>query len=352
METQPPGQTGPGTGEEPRRDVVVMAASAGGVEALRDVLSQLPAGLPAAVLVVLHVPAAGGRALPGILGRAGQLPASAATDGEQLLPGHVYVAPPDHHLLLSDGKVQLSRGPRHNGHRPAADPLFVSAAVSKGPRAIGVVLSGTLDDGAAGCAAIEKRGGLVLVQDPRESAYEGMPRAAIAATRHPRVLRLADLAAVIGREAGTAVPAVPLEPDPDLDRQLSVFLGTGPPSATLPGLWSGVTCPECGGPLQQEDATVPVRFECQTGHAWSPETLVAAQASGIERALWAAVLRLEERARLNQVLADTAGGQGYPASAGSFLSAARTAVASAREIRALLESTGAEMPPDPAAGGG
>jgi two-component system chemotaxis response regulator CheB len=349
MGTQPP--AGPGAGEERGRDVVVIAASAGGVEALRDLLSQLPTGLPAAVLVVLHVPAAGGRALPGILGRAGKLPASTAADGEQLQAGHVYVAPPDHHLLLDDGKVLLSRGPRHNGHRPAADPLFISAAVSKGPRAIGVVLSGTLDDGAAGCAAVEKRGGLVLVQDPRESAYEGMPRAAIAATRDPRVLRLHDLAAVIDRETRATVPGAPLAPDPDLDRQLSVFLGTGPPSAAAPGPWSGVTCPECGGPLRQEDATTPVRFECQAGHAWSPESLVAAQASGIERALWAAVLRLEERARLNQVLADTASGQGYPASAGSFLATARTAVASAREIRTLLESAGAEMPPAAEDGG-
>ena len=167
------------------RDTVVIAASAGGVEALRDLLSQLPADTPAAVMVVLHVPAIGGRALPSILARAGRLPASAAGDGEDALAGHVYVAPPDHHMLIIDGKIRLSRGPRHNGHRPAADPLFISAAMAKGPRLTGVVLSGTLDDGAAGCVAVERRGGLVLVQDPSESAYEGMPRAAIAATAIP-----------------------------------------------------------------------------------------------------------------------------------------------------------------------
>jgi hypothetical protein len=132
------------------RDIVVVAASAGGVEALRGLLSQLPAPIPATLLIVLHVPAAGGKVLPSILGRAGLLPASAAADGEVPLPGHVYVAPPDCHMLLVGDKIRLSQGPRHNGHRPAADPLFISAALSGGPHTIAVVLSGTLDDGAAG----------------------------------------------------------------------------------------------------------------------------------------------------------------------------------------------------------
>ena len=337
--------------QAPTRDTVVIAASAGGVEALRDLLSQLPSGFPAAVLVVLHVPAAGGRALPRILTRAGKLPASSAADGEEAVPGHIYVAPPDRHMLLMDGKIRLSRGPRHNGHRPAADPLFISAAVSEGPRTIAVVLSGTLDDGAAGCAAVERQGGLVLVQDPADSAYEGMPRAAVAATRHPLIARLHDLGAVLERETRAPVPDAPPEPAPELDRQLSVFLGAGA-GELASGTWNGVTCPECGAPLQQEDTMTPVRFQCPAGHAWSPESLVAAQASGIERALWEAVVRLEERARLNHVLADTAGRSGYPDSAGGFLSSARAAEGSARAIRRLLESAGtAGTPPAPDDGG-
>jgi two-component system chemotaxis response regulator CheB len=327
------------------RDTVVAAASAGGVEALRDLLSQLPADLPAAVLVVLHVPAAGGRVLPGILSRAGPLPASAAADGEEVQPGRVYVAPPDHHLLLTDGKARLSRGPRQNGHRPAADPLFISAALAKGPRVTAVVLSGTLDDGAAGCAAVERRGGLVMVQDPAESAYDGMPRAAIAATRRARVLPLHDLAAAVDAAAREEPPDAPLAADPDLERQLSMFLGADQEPAAAPGAWSGVTCPECGGPLQQQDLGGPVRFGCQAGHAWSPVSLVAAQASGIERALWSAVLRLKERARLSRVLSDTAGSQGFPVSAGGFLSSARAAESSAREIRRLLDAAGAPGAP-------
>lgn len=331
------------------RDIVVIAASAGGVEALRDLLSQLPAAFPAALLVVLHVPAAGGRALPGILARAGRLPAATAADGEEILPGRVYVAQPDHHLLVMDGKIRLSGGPRHNGHRPAADPLFISAAAFHGPHVVAVVLSGTLDDGAAGCAAVERRGGVVLVQQPADSAYEGMPRAAIAATRKPAIYPLRDLGAALDRLVRAPVTVSAPPPEPDLDRQLAVFLGPG--DGGEPGTWSGVTCPECGAPLQQEDLGSLLRFQCPAGHAWSPETLVAVQASGVERVLWAAVVRLEERARLNHVLAKSAGRSGDPGAAGGFLASERTATSSARAIRRLLGSTGAgEAPPAPGDG--
>jgi two-component system, chemotaxis family, protein-glutamate methylesterase/glutaminase len=322
------------------RDIVVIAASAGGLEALRALLSHFRGPIPATLLVVLHVPAAGGKVLPSILGRAGVLAASAAADGEAPLPGHVYVAPPDCHMLLVEDKIRLSQGPRHNGHRPAADPLFISAALSGGPHTIAVVLSGTLDDGAAGAAAVERQGGVVVVQDPGESAYDGMPRAAIAATRHAKVLRLPELADFIDRESRRPMPAQKVGPAPDLARQLSVFLEPTPRPAAQPSPWSGVTCPECGGPLHQEDSSVPMRFECQAGHGWSPESLLAAQAAGIERALWAAVLRLEERSRLHQVLSETAEHQGYPISASGFRDSARSARSSAREIRKLLESPG------------
>ncbi len=266
------------------RDIVVVAASAGGVEALRGLLSKLPVGIPATLLVVLHVPAAGGKVLPKILGRAGLLPAGAAADGEAPLPGHVYVAPPDCHLLLVGDKIRLSQGPRHNGHRPAADPLFISAALSSGSHTIAVVLSGTLNDGAAGAAAVERRGGLVVIQNPSESAYDGMPRAAMAATRRSKVLRLAELAAFIDQESRRPVSGREVLPDPDLDRQLSVFLEPVPRPA--------------------------------------------------------AVLRLEERSRLHQVLAKTAEDQGYPISAGGFRTSAQSAHSSASQIRKLLESPG------------
>jgi two-component system chemotaxis response regulator CheB len=351
------------------RDVVVVAASAGGVEALRGLLQLLPADLPATILVVLHVPAAGGTALPMILDRAGQLPAAAAMDGEPLHPGHVYVAPPDHHLLVIGTTIRLSKGPRHQGHRPAADPLFLSAALTAGPRTIAVVLSGTLRDGAAGAAAVENRGGVVLIQDPAESAYDGMPRAAIAATRHPIVLRLREMAARITEQSRNRAPdlqAVPgpgqthdadrthgldrapgWESSPELERQLGIFLDPdhllnpaqllNPAFATVPGpaARGSVTCPECARPLRQEDSR-PLKFECPAGHVWSAESLLEAQSAAIVRALWAVVFRLEERTRLCRELADAAEIQGHPISARGFRSTAVTSHAASVIILKLL----------------
>jgi two-component system, chemotaxis family, protein-glutamate methylesterase/glutaminase len=162
----------------------------------------------------------------------------------------------------------------------------------------------------------------------------------MAATRRARVLRLPELAAFIDQESRHPLSGQPVAPDPDLERQLGVFLEPIPRPAAQPSPWSGVTCPECGGPLQQGDTSVPVRFECQAGHFWSPESLLAAQAAGTERALWAAVLRLEERSRLHLVLAETAEDQGYPISASGFRASALSARSSARKIRRLLESLG------------
>jgi two-component system chemotaxis response regulator CheB len=159
--------------------VVTVAASAGGVEALSSFAASLPADFPAAVLIVLHVPPGGRSMLPRILTRAGRLPARHPADGEPLAAGVILVAPPDRHMTVSEDRVRLIAGARENGHRPAADVLMRSVAHSLGPRCAGVVLSGTMDDGAAGLSAVGAAGGLTLVQDPAEAAFPGMPRAAI-----------------------------------------------------------------------------------------------------------------------------------------------------------------------------
>jgi two-component system chemotaxis response regulator CheB len=161
--------------------VVGVAASAGGVEALRQFAAALPADLPAAILVVLHIAPTGPTLLPQILGRAGRLPARHPQDGEPLAPGVILVAPPGQHLTVADGHVRLLSHPREHGHRPSADMLLRSAAEASGPACSGVVLSGTMDDGAAGLAAVRRAGGLALVQDPSDALFPGMPRAAIAA---------------------------------------------------------------------------------------------------------------------------------------------------------------------------
>lgn len=279
------------------RDIVVMAASAGGVEALRTLLGNLPAGLRASVLVVLHISPRSGSALPGILDRAGPLRAAAAEDGEPLRHGRVYVAPPDVHLLMDgENNVRLSRGPRHNGHRPAADPLFLSAAAFAGPRTLAVVLSGTLDDGARGCAEVETRGGLVAVQDPEESPFDGMPQAAIAATARPMVSTARGIAAWVARESTGFLEVEESEVDRELERELSPFFSADP--LRPPGRLSALTCPDCNGPLYETAASPNGHYQCVVGHAWSMESMIDGQAEAVERAFWVAILRLEERLRL------------------------------------------------------
>ena len=163
--------------EMPGHDIVVIGASAGGVEALSQLAHLLPGDFPGSIFVVLHLPAHGPSLMPQILTRRGKLPAAHPSDGEEILPGRIAIAPPDQNLLLEDGRMRLVRGPRENGHRPAVDPLFRSAALAYGRRVVGVVLSGTLDDGAAGLAAIKQRGGIAIVQDPSDAIYPGMPAA-------------------------------------------------------------------------------------------------------------------------------------------------------------------------------
>jgi len=163
----------------PGRDIIVVGASAGGVEALIKVVHGLPADLPAAIFVVLHIPAQGSSLLPDILNRAGPLKAIHPTDNAEIERGHIYIAPPDHHLLVEQGHVRIVRGPRENRHRPAIDLTMRSAALSYGPRTIGVILTGALDDGTAGLRAIKLRSGLAVIQDPKDALYSSMPRSAL-----------------------------------------------------------------------------------------------------------------------------------------------------------------------------
>ena len=272
----------------------MVAASAGGIEALQTLLSRLPADFPSPMLVILHVPATGGRALPRIMNRAGRLRAAAAIDGEELRPGRLYLAPPDRHLLVVGDQVRLSAGPAQYGHRPAADPLFRSAALAQGPRVIGVVLSGTLDDGAAGSAAVERHGGMVVVQDPAESPYPGMPRAALAATARAAVLKVRQIAQFLDEECHLQVELATQPPDPELERYVALLLNTPPPA----GAESSFICPACGGPLRSDKlGAEPLSYECGFGHSWSPARLSVERSAPVERARSSATLRLEERWR-------------------------------------------------------
>lgn len=328
--------------------VIVVAASAGGFQPLRTLLSGLPADLPAAVLVVLHIPASGGSSLPGILDRAGPLSAAAAVDGEPIRVGRVYVAPPDRHLLVVEGTVRLSRGPRQNGVRPAADPLFRSAALYAGPRVTAVVLSGALDDGALGSATVERLGGRVIVQDPDGAEYPSMPRSAIAVTGHAAVVATKALSDEVTRlvtgEGGLTAEAA--GPDRELAAEIAGLLAGAPETDTQLRSYSDLTCPDCGGPLYFKDAAELDRaktYDCLVGHRWSPQSLFEEQGTTVERALWLAIRSLEERGRLTGQLADAARERGHALSARQFSEAAQEAGRSADAIREVVNGMMAEV---------
>ena len=319
---------------------------------MRTMLSQLPADLPASVFVVLHVPATGGRTLPRILDRSGPLSAASAVDGERIQPGRVYVAPPDRHLLLVKDTVRLSGGPRQNGVRPAADPLFRSAALHAGPRVIAVVLSGTLDDASLGSATVERRGGRVIVQDPDDADYESMPSHAISVTRDPIVAPAEALAGhirqLIGEEAGMQ-SSDDSHPDEELAAEIDGLLAGTVETNTASRSFSNFSCPECGGPLYRAKEERAVTYDCLVGHRWAPQTLVEEQAQSVERALWLAVRSFEERDELLSGMADAARERGHTASVSQFQKAAEEAHQSAdtiREVASTLTTWVAAEPDD------
>jgi two-component system chemotaxis response regulator CheB len=283
------------------RDVVVVGASAGGVEALRAMAARLPADLPASVLVVLHMPAGGTTALPAILDRAGPLPAMVARDGEALTHGRIYTARPDHHLLVVDGAVHLSHGPTENGYRPAVNALFRSAAIARGAAVIGVLLSGVLDDGVAGLHTIAQRGGRVVVQDPDDALYRGMPENALRSLTPDHVVPATEIGDVLAKI--TAEQAETTEATSELAWWEHGFASADRPTegAETVGLPSEFSCPDCDGVLADIDSGQ--RFRCRVGHAWTAEALFAAQGSMLERALWTAVRSLEEKAALSHRMA-------------------------------------------------
>jgi two-component system chemotaxis response regulator CheB len=331
--------TGPTEVPVPTRDVVVIGASAGGLEALTALVATLPAGLPAALFVVVHIAPTATSMLPRILARRGRLAAVHPSDDDPIEPGTIYVAPPDHHLLLRRHRVRLTHGPRENGHRPAVDPLFRSAALHYGPRVIGVVLSGNLDDGSAGLAAIKARGGVALVQDPSEATFPGMPRSAVENVAVDACLPVADLGVEIARRVGERVlvgGAVSDEMQIETDMAEIDAAAYGDISEH-PGTPSVYGCPDCGGVLWEIQEGDLVRFRCRVGHAYSADSLLAEQGEQLESALWAALRALEEERSLSERLAARARERGSVL-APRFEERARDAATRSDLIRAVLVS--------------
>jgi two-component system chemotaxis response regulator CheB len=289
------------------RGVVAVGASAGGVEALTQFAAGLPADLPYAVLVTLHLPANAPSVLAKIIDRSGPLPAVAATDDAAIEPGRIDVAVPDRHLLVSDHRVVLSDGPTENGHRPAINALFRSVALNFGPRAVGVLMSGMLDDGVLGAAAIRSRGGTTIVQHPDDALFPAMPTNALQAGVADHKAAAADIGAVLMSLAEQDFEERLMEPDEVTELENRIAMGRrfstsfdgealGPPS--------GYTCPDCNGSLMTLSDN---NYRCRVGHAWTADALLRARDDDVEGALWIALRCLQEKAKLSRKLAANVG---------------------------------------------
>jgi two-component system chemotaxis response regulator CheB len=308
--------------------VIAIGASAGGVEALKALMSTLPDDLRAAVVVVLHVAEAGTSVLTSILDRSCALPVTTGRHGEPLRPGHVFTARPGQHLLVEDGHLAVSEGPRENGHRPAVDPLFRSVAEALGPRSIGIVLSGTRDDGTAGLARIKARGGYAIVQDPEDALFDGMPRSAIAEVRVDAVLPIRDMAERLTLHTRALESGMP-----HITRDRTEL-----PPATDGGA-TAYTCPDCGGALWRHDDGGVERYRCQVGHSYSLESFDVEQARALEAALWAAVRALQNRSTLLQEMAARASDRGHAHSARAWMRNAEESAERAHLVRELVEQS-------------
>ncbi|MCR0983730.1 chemotaxis protein CheB [Roseomonas populi] len=282
-----------------RRDVVAIGGSFGSSAVLRRLLGGLPPDFPAAVLIATHVPGNSPGYLAEALAGHSALPVRQAVDGQPIRPGHVIVASPDRHLLAMDGAIALGTGPRENMARPAIDPLFRSVALSYGPRAIGLVLTGLLNDGASGLHAIKAAGGVAMVQHPLDAEADEMPRAALETVEVDAVGRAEELAGMLAAVAGTlAGPRVP--PSPDLELEVAIAAGRRLGSDQLRTLAnpSPLSCPHCHGVLSEMKGTRPLRYRCQIGHAFTAEAAIASQEAGVGDALRIAMRMMEERVEL------------------------------------------------------
>lgn len=327
-----------------RRDIVVVGASAGGVEALSRLVSRLPAGVPAAIFVVLHIPPGVSSRLPEILSRRGALTARNARDRDPIRHGEILVAPPDHHLLLAADECRLHPGPRENSARPAIDPLFRSAAAHHGSRVVGVVLSGYLDDGAEGLRSVVLAGGIGIAQDPNEAVNPEMPANAISRAGVELVLPVDGIAdAIIELASGAPAREGGKMPEPEAPElrpeRPDIQIG----AADTPGIPTGITCPECNGMLWIGPDPGSALYHCRTGHTFSVDTLRQEQHMAVERSLWAAVRSLREQAAVSSNIAARAEARGTEPMARYYRSRERVSIGHAETLERMLT----EVPPEP-----
>jgi two-component system chemotaxis response regulator CheB len=329
--------------------LVVLGASAGGVPALTAVVERLRPDLNAAVLVVLHVPPNGRSVLPEILERASGMPAAHPRDREPIIAGHIYVAPPDRHLVVHDSILRVTRGAWENGYRPSIDALFRSAATWYGRRVIGVVLSGALDDGAAGLASVYAEGGVAIVQDPTDAAVRDMPDHALGSVPTANVLPAKEIAAAVNDATGAArrdepeVGAHPRTVEAHTDIDLAAAQGIPVEIEEVAGDAAGLVCPDCGGSMF-DIGPDGARYRCRVGHGWTADALSDAHGRQLEQALWAAVRILEENQAVQRRLVERATASGRPQMVHRMQARQEQRDRLASMLRAAIEQFGSAVP--------
>lgn len=312
--------------------IIAIGASAGGVDALQRLAAALPADLAAPILVVLHVGAHRSE-LPLLLNAAGPLLAKAAEHGEIVHAGQIYVAPPDRHMMVVDGRVRLGRGPKINWARPAIDPLFRSVAENYGPCAVGVILTGNLNDGTIGLLEIKQRGGIAIAQNPVDAAHAEMPRSAASHVELDHCVSLADLPELLvdliteldGKD--TAMPVTPSQPNV-----------AARPEMTNGALFERpvtITCPDCGGALRRSNAGAIIKYACHIGHTYTAEIMATAQFDELEKTMRAAVRFLNERAEFCLQMAED--GMAQNEDTAKWQAASMQALDRAYKLRDLVE---------------
>jgi two-component system, chemotaxis family, protein-glutamate methylesterase/glutaminase len=326
------------------RDIIVIGASAGGVQALLTLVGDLPRDLPAAVFIVLHLSANVPSLLPAILARDAKLQVIHAVDGEPVQRGRVYVAPPNQHLIIEDRRVRLVHGPKENLHRPSIDALFRSAARWAGPRVIGVVLTGARDDGKVGMRAVQQRGGITIVQDPVEAPFPSMPMSVMRDIQVDYSLPLnaiAPLLNTLSREVAVEEGRYPVPDNVEIESRIAEQKMEAHEliaSVERLGKISKLTCPDCHGALWELDDENILRYRCHVGHAYTAESLNEGQGDMLEVALWSAVRALEEQMMLAKRIVERARRSSHERAALMFERRAREAEEHSSVIRQLLLS--------------
>jgi two-component system chemotaxis response regulator CheB len=310
------------------------------LDPLRQMVAELPSGLAAKLFVVLHRPAHAGDMLQKLLSWKSKLSVRFASDGEQLENGTLYIAPPDQHLILKEDSLRLTRGPRENQWRPAIDVLFRSAAVLHGPRVIGVILSGALDDGSAGLSAVKRCGGIAVVQAPADAAVSEMPESAIRNVSADHIVPAEQIAALIQCVAGQpAGPSGEIPAELLLEAQIAETGHTSVGLQSCLGDLTPFTCVDCGGPLWGQPGD-GLRFRCLTGHALSGRSLETGLDQNLEAAIWAAIRQFEQRTNLQQAMAEEQERKGRSLAAANYRDRASEAHSHAEALRQLLQVTG------------